>query len=72
MVSGNYLLRNTKAWEKAWRIAGETLANWSLPERERAHVVPGADHFYAQDIVTPDWGGRTIAVIGSHSFIDVN
>lgn len=72
IVSGNYLLKNPKAWATAWSIAGEAIANWSLPENERRHVVPNADHFYAQAIVEPVWTGRTIAVIGGHSFIDVN
>lgn len=72
IVSKDYVLRNPKAWEKAWSIADETLMNWSLPEHERKHVVPDADHFYAQNLVTPAWGGRTVAVIGGHSFIDAN
>lgn len=72
IVSKSYMIKNPKAWQKAWSIAGDALRNWSLPEHERKHVVPDADHFYAQNLVTPAWGGRTVAVIGGHSFIDGN
>lgn len=72
IVSKDYVIKNPKAWRKAWSIAGNALKNWSLPEQEREHIVPEADHFYAQNLVAPAWGGRTVAVIGGHSFIDVN
>lgn len=73
LVSKQYRLKNADAWQKAWRIAGESLDNWSLPPEQRELVVPDADHFYAQDIVSPAWGNqRLVAVIGGHSFISVN
>lgn len=73
LVSGQYRLKNVEAWQKAWRLAGESLHNWSLPPEERKLVVPDADHFYAQDIASPAWGNqRLVAVIGGHSFISVN
>lgn len=71
IVSKNYWVRNPKAWQKAWSVAANTLRNWALPPNERKLVVPDADHFYAQDIVSPAWNGRLVAVIGGHSFYRV-
>src|ERR1700754_5208458 len=33
------------AWTKAWKIAGDSMNNWSLPKSERLVYVPQADHF---------------------------
>lgn len=72
IVSKNYRMKNARAWNKAWAVAGASLRNWALPPDQRKLVVPGADHFYAQNIVTPQWSGhRLVAVIGGHSFIHV-
>jgi spore germination cell wall hydrolase CwlJ-like protein len=72
IVSKHYVIRNPRAWDKAWRIASDALANWSLPAHQRQLVVPDADHFYAQNIVTPAWSdSRLVAVIGGHSFVRV-
>jgi spore germination cell wall hydrolase CwlJ-like protein len=72
IVSRNYLIKNPKAWVRSWSIAAQTLRNWSLPPLERKLVVPSADHFYAQNIVSPSWGDtRLVAVIGGHSFVRV-
>jgi spore germination cell wall hydrolase CwlJ-like protein len=70
IVSKRYVLRNPKAWHVAWQVAAQSLRNWARPAHERELVVPGADHFYAQNIVTPAWSdGRLVAVIGGHSFL---
>lgn len=73
LVSKNYLIRNPKAWQLAWRVAGESMRNWALPASQRKLVVPDADHFFAQNIVTPAWSDRPlVAVIGGHSFVRVH
>ena len=73
LVSKHYRLKNSAAWGKAWRVAGDSLRNWSLPPEQRKLVVPDADHFFAQAIANPSWSGnRVVAVIGGHSFISVN
>lgn len=72
IVSQQFVLRNPKAWGRAWTVAGDALRNWSLPAEQRRLVVPDADHFYAQNIVTPAWSnGQVVAVIGGHSFVRV-
>lgn len=72
IVSRNYLIKNPGAWMRSWSVAARTLRNWSLPPGERELVVPQADHFYAQNIVSPAWGDtRLIAIIGGHSFVRV-
>ncbi|HET7842706.1 MAG TPA: cell wall hydrolase [Xanthomonadales bacterium] len=70
-MSKQFRIRNFKAWDRAWKIASDTLAMWSLPASVRKQVAPGADHFYAHNIVQPQWGGTTVAVIGGHSFVRV-
>lgn len=73
IVSDRYMLKNAKAWTNAWAVAEQAMRNWSLPEDERQFVVPRADHFYAQNMVSPSWGNASlIAVIGGHSFVRVN
>lgn len=73
LVSREYQIRNPTAWGRAWRIAGDSIHNWSLPESQRKLVVPNADHFFAQNIASPSWGDRPlVAVIGGHSFIRVH
>ncbi len=67
-------LNNLVAWKRAWNIAGEALANWSLPKSERTYIVPGANSFYATSIAPPRWAQdeAPLAVIGSHRFYAVN
>ncbi len=69
IVSPRYQLRNLGAWNRAWRIAGTTMARWA-DSGERFSVVPAADHFYAYQRVTPAWAahGRRVALIGDHAF----
>lgn len=60
------------AWTKAWKIAGDSLNNWSLPKSERLVYVPQADHF-ATVAVAPSWSAsRVVRKIGEHAFYAVN
>ena len=70
IVSPNYRVRYGRAWERAWEVAGTALAMWQKPRSERREVVPGADHFYAHNLVQPAWAqGEPVAVIGDHAFM---
>jgi len=68
-----FRFKSEKAWDRAWKIAGDAIAMWNLPARSRTQVVPGADHFYAHNVVNaPEWAnGDPIAVIGDHTFYRV-
>lgn len=60
------------AWTKAWKIAGDSINNWSLPKGERLVYVPQADHF-ATVAVAPAWSSkRVVRKIGEHAFYAVN
>lgn len=73
IVSKNYVIKNPKAWQRAWAVAGDALRNWALPASQRKFVVPDADHFFAQNIVSPAWSDKPlVAVIGGHSFVRVH
>ena len=73
IVSKNYVIKNPKAWQRAWTVAGDALRNWALPPGQRKLVVPDADHFFAQNVASPAWRDEhLVAVIGGHSFIRVN
>lgn len=69
IVSPRTPIRNLGAWNRAWRIAGTTLARWS-ESGESLSVVPAANHFYAVHRVTPYWTkhGEWVAQIGDHAF----
>ena len=70
IVSPNYRVRYGRAWDRAWEVAGTALAMWTLPRHERDEVVPGADHFYAHNLVQPAWAPEEpLAVIGDHAFV---
>ncbi|HET7663096.1 MAG TPA: cell wall hydrolase [Rhodanobacteraceae bacterium] len=72
VVSPNYQLGNLKAWTKAWKIAGESLAIWNLPKGKRMLVVPHADHFATRDS-SPHWATvAALRTIGDHAFYAVN
>jgi len=69
----NYMLRNPQAWSKAWIVADQAIRMWDLPIAQREFVVPGADHFVAEEIASPAWiKGQPLAVIGAHSFYRIN
>ncbi len=74
LVSREYQLDNLKAWQKAWKVAGNSMQMWRLPPQYRKLYVPGADHFHAHNIVQPSWihEAEAIAVIGDHSFYRVD
>lgn len=72
VTPGSYDIGNPKAWDKAWKIAGESLAIWRLPKDKRTLVVPRADHF-ATTGVSPKWAhGTLLQTIGDHAFYAVN
>jgi len=69
---GSFDITNPVAFAKAWKIAGESIANWDLPIAERKMVVPHADHF-ATVAITPSWSvNHTGQTIGEHRFYAVN
>ena len=71
-MSKQFRIRHWRAWDRAWRISGDALAMWNLPVKIRRQVVPGADHFYAHNLVRPAWAqGEPVAVIQDHSFYRV-
>ncbi len=72
-TSPNTLLDSPNAWRKAWTIAENAIAMWSLPREQRKFVVPNADHFVAADSAYPAWiKGPPIATIGAHNFYRIN
>lgn len=71
-TSPSFEVRNLAAFNKAWKIAGETMAIWRLPRGKRTLVVPRADHFATTDI-SPKWATTTpLRTIGDHIFYAVN
>ena len=72
-MSPNTPIKSPRAWDRAWAIAGQTLKMWAQPAVKRKQVVPGADHFFAHNVVdAPAWAqGEPVAVIGGHSFYRV-
>lgn len=72
-TSKEYRLRNPTAWDKAWQIAGQTMEVWDKPADKREFVVPRADHFVAEQYASPNWiKGAPVAIIGAHSFYQIN
>lgn len=74
LLSKDYPVQNGPAWQRAWKVAGNSLQNWRLPPEHRKLYVPGADHFFAHGIARPAWldYGQPVAVIGDHSFYRVD
>lgn len=74
LLPTDYPVRNIRAWQRAWKVAGNSLHNWRLPPEHRRLYVPGADHFFAHHVVRPGWleYGVPVAVIGDHSFYRVD
>lgn len=58
---------NQKAWNKAWKVAGEALTIWKQPAAKRKLVVPGANHFIRLGSAAA-WAKNPVAVIGDHEF----
>lgn len=72
LVSPHYRLANLKAWNRAVQVALQSRSDWSQPYPQRKQVVPGADHFVALGIASPDWArGVPVATIGDHTFYKV-
>lgn len=72
IVSPNTRINNADAWAEAVAVALSSERNWALPPGERVEVVPGASHFAAMSIASPNW--RTayqVATIGDHTFFKV-
>ena len=64
-TSPNFQVRNQAAWDRAWKVAADTREEWQRPLRERSMVVPGADHFYAFNLVRPSWSVTWMSVTPS-------
>jgi spore germination cell wall hydrolase CwlJ-like protein len=72
LVSPNYQLSNLKAWNRAVAVALNARTDWSRPYPLRNQVVPGADHFVALGLASPEWArGVPVATIGDHTFYKV-
>lgn len=72
LVSPEYQLKNLKAWNRAVAVAFRSERVWRLPSQRRPLLVPGADHFVAQKIASPQWAqGVPVAQIGDHTFYRV-
>lgn len=72
LVSPQTRLGNTEAWAQAVTIAIEAEQNWALPMGQRQEIVPGASHFMAHDIASPNWrNAYQVATIGDHTFLKV-
>ncbi|WP_250623512.1 cell wall hydrolase [Pinirhizobacter soli] len=59
------------AWQKAWKIAGDSIDNWNLPKSQRLVYVPRADHFATTSVNTA-WSRNRVTTIGDHAFYAVN
>lgn len=71
-TSPGFEISNLAAFNKAWKIAGETMAIWKLPKGKRTLVVPRADHF-ATTAMSPRWAkDLPLQTIGDHAFYAVN
>lgn len=72
LVSPGTRLSNTEAWGQAVTIALEAERNWSQPAGKRQEIVPGASHFMAHAIASPNWrNAYQVARIGDHTFLQV-
>jgi hypothetical protein len=73
LVSPDKKITEWQAYWKSWRVTGDALRNWQLPEPQRRLIVPGADSFLAYERVSADWSsGVPLHVIGDHGFYRVN
>lgn len=74
LVPATTRIDHPEAWDKAWQVAGRAMAMWQRPVAERRQIVPGADHFFAHNVVRspPSWAQtEPVAVIGDHTFVRV-
>ncbi len=64
-------LGNDAAWSEAMNVAFDAERNWALPAGSAA-IVPGASHFAALSIASPNWrNAYQVATIGDHTFYKV-
>ncbi|MNI50080.1 Cell Wall Hydrolase [compost metagenome] len=72
IVSPGTQLGNDAAWSEAMDVAFDAERNWALPAGERREIVPGASHFAALAIASPNWrNAYQVATIGDHTFYKV-
>ena len=70
-TASSFDVNDLGSWTKAWKIAGDSISNWSLPQGERTVYVPHADAF-ATLAITPAWSNKRVKTIGEHAFYAVN
>ncbi|HAI59624.1 MAG TPA: cell wall hydrolase [Xanthomonadaceae bacterium] len=72
LVPPSTRLRDPQAWERAVAVAFDAKKEWSRPRAERREVVPGASHFAALRLASPNWASYPqVAVIDDHTFFRV-
>jgi len=72
IVSPGTQLGNDAAWSEAMNVAFDAERNWALPAGERREIVPGASHFAALSLASPNWrNAYQVATIGDHTFYKV-
>lgn len=72
LVSSEFRFKNLKAWNKAVKVAYDSMRQMAQPHQQRRQVVPGADHFHANHIEPPNWArGMPAVQIGDHRFYNV-
>ena len=72
IVSPRMRLSNSRAWVHSLKLAVESERNWALPPGRREELVPGASHFLAHNLASPNWrNAPQVAVIDDHTFLRV-
>jgi len=71
IASSDFEVTDMNAWAKAWKIAGDSISNWSLPLGERTVYVPRANYF-ATIKASPWPKHRIVKTIGEHAFYAFN
>jgi len=72
LVPPSTRIGSADAWERAVEVAFATQKEWARPPAERSEVVPGASHFAALALASPNWASYPqVAVIDDHTFFRV-
>jgi len=72
LVDDDFLIKNSKAWNRAVSVALHAQREWARPHTARRQVVPGADSFVVLTLAQPEWArGTPVAQIGDHTFYRV-
>ena len=72
IVDHRMRLTNFVAWEQSISLAVSAERNWALPADMREELVPGASHFLAHALASPNWrDAPQVAVIDDHTFLRV-